>query len=285
MTVWNNQRLGNRTKFDDIKEWPSYRAQATHIYTVYFGNSHKALMNNNSPRRARNYPIRPSYAELGSDDFGIEDDAATTVGATSSLPDPHFRDDTNLPDNVSFLELHEEDFGESDDDADYGAGSRAPKMSNLEKTRAILEFMKTFNRFSLRIFLEELFTSQDGAIRNVTNSYLAQDGLFHLLDLVCTDRAPENTYFAMWIMSKATDICVKEVSRLTDTARKGEFYEDAKSLRLPSHSVKIELLCSFSVQKLLRLYDHATPYLQGLLKAIVGNKTADSEEDLVQRRQ
>ncbi|KAJ7914138.1 hypothetical protein B0H13DRAFT_2325579 [Mycena leptocephala] len=203
----------------------------------------------------------------------MEEDAATTIGATSSPPDPRFRD-TDLPLNVPFLDLTEADFGESDEGAESGAASRAPKLSNTDKTRMVLESMKKLSRFSLRMFLEELFTSEDSAIKNVTNTYLAQEGHIHLLNLVYTDRVLENVSIAGWIMSKATDLCVKEASRLTDTARKGKFNEEAKSLRLPSHSVKIELLRSFSILNLLKLYDSATPHLQGLLKAIIGEKTA-----------
>ncbi|KAJ7809925.1 hypothetical protein B0H13DRAFT_1527812, partial [Mycena leptocephala] len=224
------------------------------------------------------------YTHLGSDDFAMEEDAATTIGATSSPPDPRFRD-TNFPLNVPFRELTEADFGESDEDAEYGAASRAPKLSNTDKTQMVLESMKKLSRFSLRMFLEELFTSEDSAIKNVTNTYLAQDGHIRLLNLVYTDRVLENSSIAGWIMSKATDICVKETSRLTDTARKGKFYEEAKSLRLPSNSVKVELLRSFSIPNLLKLYDSATPHLQGLLKAIIGGKTTESDEELVQRRQ
>jgi hypothetical protein len=214
----------------------------------------------------------------------MEEDAATTIGATSSPPDPRFRD-TDLPLNVPFLDLTEADFGESDEDAEYGAGSRAPKLSNIDKTRMVLESMKNLSRFSLRMFLEELFTSEDSAIKNVTNTYLAQEGHIHLLNLVYTDRVLENVSISRWIMSKATDLCVKEASRLTDTARKGKFNEEAKSLCLPSHSVKIEQLRSFSVPNLLKLYDSTTPHLQGLLKAIIGTKAAESDEELVQRRQ
>jgi hypothetical protein len=102
--------------------------------------------------------------------------------------------------------------------------------------------MKKLSRFSLHMFLEEHFTSEDSAIKNVTNTYLAQDGHIHLINLLYPDRILENSSVAGWIMSKATDICVKETSWLTDTARKGKFYEEAKSLRLPSHSVKVELV-------------------------------------------
>ncbi|KAJ7850313.1 hypothetical protein B0H14DRAFT_2237597, partial [Mycena olivaceomarginata] len=143
--------------------------------------------------------------------------------------------------------------------------------------------VKNLSRFSLRMFLEELFTSEDGAINNVT--YLAQEGHIHLLNLVHTDRVLENVYIARWIMSKATDLCVKEASPLTDAARQGKFNEEAKSLCLPSHSVKIELLRSFSVPNLLKLYESTTPHLQGLLQAIIGKKATESDEELVQRRQ
>jgi hypothetical protein len=98
--------------------------------------------------------------------------------------------------------------------------------------------MKKLSRFSLCMFLEELFTPEDSTIKNVTNTYLAQDGHIHLLNLVYPDRVLENSSVAGWIMSKAIDICVKETTRLTDTARKGKFYEEAKSLRLPSLSAQ-----------------------------------------------
>ncbi|KAJ7908049.1 hypothetical protein B0H13DRAFT_1524907, partial [Mycena leptocephala] len=177
------------------------------------------------------------------------------------------------------------DFGDSDSDADYGADSRAPKLSNTEKTRAVLEFMRKINKFSLRIFLEELFTSEDGTIKNITNKYLGQNGYSHLLDLVFTDKVLQDTSVAAWIMSKATDLCVKEASRLTDTARNGNFFEEAKQLRQPASSVKIQCLRTFSIPALLRIYESATHHLQALLKAIIGKKTTDSEGDLVQRRQ
>ncbi|KAJ7847316.1 hypothetical protein B0H14DRAFT_2583599 [Mycena olivaceomarginata] len=104
--------------------------QTPHTTQTYSTHFSCTLMDRNSPLKARNYPIRPHYPELGSDDFAMEADAATTVGATSSPPDPHFRD-VYLPDNVSFLDLAQEDFGDSDEDADYGANSRAPKLKSL----------------------------------------------------------------------------------------------------------------------------------------------------------
>ncbi|KAJ7933501.1 hypothetical protein B0H13DRAFT_1856009 [Mycena leptocephala] len=66
-------------------------------------------------------------------------------------------------------------------------------------------------------------------------------------------------------MSKATDLCVKEASRLTDTARNGNF------LKRPNNFASQPLQSRFNVC--------------ALLKAIIGKKTTDSEGDLVQRRQ
>jgi hypothetical protein len=48
-----------------------------------------------------------------------------------------------------------------------------------------------------------------------------------------------------WIMAKATEICGREVSWLTDNARKGPFHEKAKSLRIPANSMKVQLIKTF----------------------------------------
>jgi hypothetical protein len=98
---------------------------------------------------SRNYSIRPSFTELNSDDFKIdEDDAVSTIGATSSPPGPNFPDLDMRP--IPFLDLGSDDFGNEEFDITYGSNSRAPKSTATDKTLAILAFMKeNYPKFSL----------------------------------------------------------------------------------------------------------------------------------------
>ncbi|KAK6977836.1 hypothetical protein R3P38DRAFT_3516053 [Favolaschia claudopus] len=106
----------------------------------------------------------------------------------------------------------------------------------------------------------------------------------HLLTTIWGDRALDDPEFIAWVMSRATDICVKEASRITDTSRRRKFHAEAQSLRLTCKSIKIQHLQSFSVPGLLQLYERTTPHLQSLLQAIIGKKAPDSEEELSQIR-
>ncbi|KAJ7213112.1 hypothetical protein GGX14DRAFT_534293 [Mycena pura] len=210
----------------------------------------------------RNYSIRPSFTELNSDDFKIdEDDAASTIGATSSPPGS-------------------DDFGNEDSDITYGSNSRAPKSTATDKTLAILAFMKeNYPQFSLRDLLTELFTSEHPSITNVTNSYLGRGGRKHLLETAIGDSAIEDEHVADWIMAKATVICTQEVSHLTDRASKGKFFEDAKCLRVPAGSITVKLLQSFSLSGLLFRYDRTTAHLQKFLKALIGKDSLPSSNE------
>jgi hypothetical protein len=234
-------------------------------------------MDQNSSRRGdrplshRNYPIRPSYSELKSDDFEHESDAVSTIGATSSPPGPAIPD-LHLPD-IPFMDLGSDDFGDEESDPTYAANSRAAKSSDTEKTLAILEFIKTnFPRFSLKDLLTELFTSDNASIKNVTNSYLGTGGYMHILETIVGAKGTRNQTVSDWIIGQATEICRREVSRLTEDAADGHYYEEAKSLRIPAASVSVNLLQSFSIPKLLLLYENATPQLQKFLKAVIGKE-------------
>ncbi|KAJ7769808.1 hypothetical protein B0H16DRAFT_1776625, partial [Mycena metata] len=167
--------------------------------------------------------------------------------------------------------LPDDDDNEPLDDLTYGSNSRAPKMTDTEKTVAVLEFMKDrFPRLSLRLFLTQLFTSDNPSITNITNTYLSMGGGAHLLETVIGDKAIGQPDIADWIMEKATTICTREVSGLTDRASKGDHFEDAKHLRVHANSITVKQLQSFSVPQLLMLYERATPQLQKFLKAVIG---------------
>ncbi|KAJ7174157.1 hypothetical protein C8R43DRAFT_1102631 [Mycena crocata] len=219
---------------------------------------------------SRNYPIRP-YSGLNSDDFAAsEADAESTIGATSSPPGPSVPD-IFMPENVPFLALGSDAFGDEDLDLDYGSNFRAPKSNNTDKTLAVLKFIKdTFPRFSLRDLIQELFTSDNGSIKNVTNSYLGTGGNIHLLEVAIRDRVTKDSEVDNWIMDKAISICGREVSFLTNQASNGKHFDDARSLRLPANAVKVELLQTFSVPDLLVVYEQTTVQLQKFLKAVIG---------------
>ncbi|KAJ7758633.1 hypothetical protein B0H16DRAFT_1820588 [Mycena metata] len=143
---------------------------------------------------SRNYPIRPSWPELNSDDFDNELDAVSTIGATSSPPGPQIPD-IPMGGHIPYLDLQsdllpDDDDNEPLDDLTYGSNSRAPKMTDTEKTVAVLEFMKDrFPRLSLRLFLTQLFTSDNPSITNITNTYLSMGRGAHLLETVIGDKA------------------------------------------------------------------------------------------------
>ncbi|KAJ7246764.1 hypothetical protein C8J57DRAFT_1674982 [Mycena rebaudengoi] len=177
-----------------------------------------------------------------------------------------------MRDNVPFLDLNSDDLpAEDESDLNYGSNSRAPKSTDMDKTLAVLEFMKdNFPRFSLRAFLTELFTTDNSAIKNVANTYLGTGGRVHILDTVIADNGNKDAEVGNWIMVKAAAICTWEVRWLTDEASNGHFFEEAKSLRVPANSVKLDLLQSFSIPKLLLLYERTTPHLQKFLKTVIG---------------
>ncbi|KAJ7715067.1 hypothetical protein B0H16DRAFT_1269865, partial [Mycena metata] len=131
-----------------------------------------------------------------------------------------------------------DDDDEPSDDLTYGSNTRAPKLSDTDKTIAVLDFMKeNFPRLSLRLLLTQLFTSDNASIKNVTNTYLSMGGCVHLLEIAIGNKAMGEPDLADWIMDKATAICAREVSRLTDRASRGNHFEDAKYLRVPANSI------------------------------------------------
>ncbi|KAJ6527385.1 hypothetical protein B0H19DRAFT_1275199 [Mycena capillaripes] len=95
----------------------------------------------------------PNSTELNSDGFTDEPDAASTVRAVSSPPGPHLPD-IHMCTDIPWGEMGSDDFLDEDSDADYEGNARAWKSSDLDKTLAVLEFMKDhFPRFSLQSLL------------------------------------------------------------------------------------------------------------------------------------
>ncbi|KAJ7211427.1 hypothetical protein C8J57DRAFT_1605879 [Mycena rebaudengoi] len=222
---------------------------------------------------SHNYAIRPIYSELPASDGFEESDAVSTVEATSSPPAPPIPD-FYIRNDMPFLDLGPADLPQdegSDIDGDYDPSNvRAKKSTDTEKALAVLGFMKErFPRFSLRSFLDVLFTSDDGAIKNVTNTYLQTGGAIHLLDVAIGDKGMRDDDVGDWIMDKAALICEREVSWLTDRASRGPYFDDAQSLHLPSRCITVNLVQSFSLPGLLLRYERATSRLQKFLKIVI----------------
>jgi hypothetical protein len=226
---------------------------------------------------ARNYALRPNnYPELNSDDFfNQESDAASTVGAVSSPPGPPLPD-IILPD-VPFVDLQSDDFPDEESNPNYM--SRAPKNSNTQKTRKILDFMEGLpGKFSLHDFLTELFTSDDSVIEGWRNTYFGVSGHVHLLDVAIGDKATRDPDIVQWIIAKAADICSQETSFLTDNASRGPHYHEALYLRAPARSVDIQRLHSVSIPHLLQIYERTIPLLQNILQAVIGKEVSLPEK-------
>ncbi|KAJ7667161.1 hypothetical protein B0H17DRAFT_1162454 [Mycena rosella] len=176
--------------------------------------------------------------------------------------------DLYVQQDVPFLDLGSDDLRDEEADLTYGSNSRARKFTDTEKTLAVLEFMKEeFSRFSLKAFLQELFTSEHASIKNVTNSYLATGGGLHLLETAIGDQGMQDPDIGDWIMAHATELCSREVTQLTTRASEGPHFADAQYLRVPANAINIDLLQSFSVPGLLKLYERCTTWLQTFLKA------------------
>ncbi|KAJ7768448.1 hypothetical protein B0H16DRAFT_1247798, partial [Mycena metata] len=140
-----------------------------------------------------------------------------------------------------------------------------------------------FPRLSLRLLLTQIFTSDNPAITNVTNTYLSMGGCIHLLETAIGGKFLPDSEITDWIMGKATAICTQEVQGLTDMASKGAHFEDAKYLRLSANSITVDRLRSFSVPGLLKLYERTTPGLQESLTAVIGKDSPPSTDQAVGR--
>ncbi|KAJ7689905.1 hypothetical protein B0H17DRAFT_832256, partial [Mycena rosella] len=140
------------------------------------------------------------------------------------------------------LDLGSDDLRDEEADLTYGSNSRATRFTDREKTLAVLEFMKdNFPRFSLKLFLEQLFTWDNASVKNVANSYLATGGAdsggLHLLEIAIGDKGMEKSDIGDWIMARATEICSKEVTQLTTRASRGPHFADTQYLRVPANDI------------------------------------------------
>ncbi len=155
-----------------------------------------------------------------------------------------------------------------------GSKGRRPPMTDAQKVCAVLEYMKSFSRLSLRVFLETLFTSDDPTLRGYTGIFLSDGGGEWMMKIMwdCGQHLQLEKYnptMAEWVISTAAELCGREASRITDTANRGPHYRDAKSLRIRAEDVNVAMVRSFKLEQLTALYDRALPWLQAILTGVM----------------
>jgi len=92
------------------------------------------------------------------------------------------------------------------------------------------------------------------------------------MDIWWEKRGLKSPTTCKWVVEKAAAICAKECSWLTDNASKGPHFEDALFLCVSPKQVTVAMLNAFYIQDLVEIYERITPYLQHILKAIIGEK-------------
>jgi len=154
-----------------------------------------------------------------------------------------------------------------------------PQRSSAEdKVIDILSEMKTrYPRFSLRLFLETLFTSKNRTITNYSEIFLAGNGVLPLMNTLFT-KCSNKDGVQDWVIDKAASICARECSWLTDHASDGPHYSDAKLLRVTPEGVTVSLVESFRLSSLTGQYDRLTPYLQAFLRVVIGKNSIGESE-------
>ncbi|EDR06304.1 uncharacterized protein LACBIDRAFT_300406 [Laccaria bicolor S238N-H82] len=199
-----------------------------------------------------------------------EPDALSSPGPHSS-PIPYQR--VNISQGTQFTNLP--DLPDDDQDSNYSPDPQTPikrttALSNEQKTRMTLAFMRDFNRFSLHQFLQTLFTSDDAGIKNFANTFLAGDGVNPIMDLLWKGGGElKNPKLTAWVVEKAALACAKEASWLSDCASEGEHQDDAKYLHVSSRDVNVKMINNFRIDDLRVRYDRVTPHLQAILNAII----------------
>ncbi len=194
------------------------------------------------------------------------------------LSDEDYDEDYDEPEDPDYVPQDEEQ-----SDATEGEEGRRPALSEAQKVRAILGFMKEhFPRLSLRGFLKVLFRSEDTNIRTYTGIFLnrPQGGPWLMETLWdCGTRMQAKKYndqMSDWVVDKAAELCSHECSHLTDNASKGPHYGDARRLRVKAKDVSVDMVRSFKLENLTGLYDRTLPRTQRILSAVIAKDSGSS---------
>ena len=181
----------------------------------------------------------------------LDDQEAASSDAPDSSPVSLPVNLIDFPDNVPFRELPYDEANLSDEhDATWTprAIPRTQRPPNEQKTILVLRYMRSeFSRFSLRLFLKTLFSSNHPETKNFTSIFLQHGGLEMLLDLWRGSRMGQSWEdpLSLWIVDRAALLCAREASHLTDRASLGPYLKDAEFLRVPAW-MTVEFVRSFS---------------------------------------
>ncbi|KAF8956030.1 hypothetical protein BDZ97DRAFT_1672290 [Flammula alnicola] len=97
---------------------------------------------------------------------------------------------------------------------------REQRRSDTQKVKDVLRYMADkCNYFSLRQFLETLFTSEDGDLHKSANMFLISGYACGVLD-EWAKKIPSEEMLE-WVMERAVKACHREFSFLTDRALQG----------------------------------------------------------------
>ena len=209
--------------------------------------------------------------------LGFDEDTDIEEPNAISSPGPHSSPSSycqvHTSEGIQFGNLPE--LSEVDPDSDYFSDpqtpiKRATGLTDTQKTRRTLDFMRDFNRFSLQIFLKTLFESDDPSIKNFSNTFLAGKGVLSVMELLWKGGAGLNNPDLMaWMVEKAASACAQEAGWLSNCASEGPHPNEAQFLRVSSRDVNVKMVNDFRIHDLGVLYEHLTPNLQVILKAII----------------
>ncbi|KAI0782725.1 hypothetical protein C8Q75DRAFT_885922, partial [Abortiporus biennis] len=212
------------------------------------------------------------------DDLDEYDASSSVVWPSSSPP---VTNDWDIPSDTPFASIDSELLPEDDpDDASFGIplrpSRRAPRYSKEEKAQQVIDFMAGINKFSLRDFLETLFTSENEKLKHSAMIFFSSEGLLQLMDIwwdiSSHMQRREHPGLAKWVIEHAASLCKQEFSFLTDQASTGPHKDDATFLRMPAEKVSKEFVEQFQLSNLTTIYDRTTPYFQTIIHAVIGNK-------------
>ena len=132
----------------------------------------------------------------------------------------------------------------------------------------------SFHKFSLRRFLEVLFSSDDAEIHAFAVPFFEGGGGPILLDLWWERARKRRDHwggpFIEGVVDKTAEECEKECSQLTNRASAGPYKDEASRLRIPIREITVPHIHDFKYADLLGSYEMTIPSLQRILVAAIG---------------
>ncbi|KAJ7506208.1 hypothetical protein B0H11DRAFT_2169972 [Mycena galericulata] len=218
---------------------------------------------------SHNYGLRFTSNEL--ENMETDDDASSSIAPSSSPRLPSV--DLGAPAHVPFMDIDSGFLPSDDNDTEYAPPSPSlQRRTNENKAVEILAAMRAMPKFSLRTFLETVFTSDEPSIKNSAGVFIRDNGPISLMQLwFMKDGLRDlDSDINQWVMSTAGAVGAKEFSRLTDRAARGPQADAAKSLRVRAQDATVKLVQDFRLCDLTDTYDKTTPNVQRFFKALIG---------------